>query len=111
MPEVLRTISLDTFVPDDQPAKLKLIKQGAKTLDPAINPESVDAGPSDTENVSALKDSAESLRKLAGNQTGTGADSTAKCWPTLLSKVAEANQTTTRQVRCRRPSWRRCRSR
>ena len=36
VPEVLRTMSLDSFVPEDQPAKLKLIAQGAKTLNPAL---------------------------------------------------------------------------
>ena len=43
VPEVLRVISLDSFVPEDQPAKLKLIAQGAKVLNPALNPESIDA--------------------------------------------------------------------
>jgi len=35
LPEVLRTISLSSFVPDDQPAKLKLIANGARVLGPA----------------------------------------------------------------------------
>jgi hopanoid biosynthesis associated RND transporter like protein HpnN len=91
VPEVLRTMSLDTFVPDDQPAKLKLIKQGAEILNPAINPDSVDAPPSDAENVSALKDSAGSLRKLAGDKKGPGAE-TAKRLADDLLKVAEASQ-------------------
>lgn len=91
VPEVLSTMSLDTFVPDDQPAKLKLIRQGAEVLNPAINPDSVDAPPSDAENVSALKDSAASLRKLAGDKKGPGAE-TAKRLADDLSKVAEAAQ-------------------
>ena len=91
VPEVLRTMSLDSFVPDDQAAKLKLIKQGAERLNPALNPDSVDAAPSDAENVAALKDSAESLRKLAGDRKGPGAD-TAKRLADDLSKVAEASQ-------------------
>jgi uncharacterized protein len=91
VPEVLRTMSLDSFVPDEQPAKLKLIKQGAEVLNPAINPDSVDAPPSDAENVSALKDSAASLRKLAGDRKGPGA-TTAKRLADDLSKVAEASQ-------------------
>jgi hopanoid biosynthesis associated RND transporter like protein HpnN len=91
VPEVLRTMSLDSFVPDEQPAKLKLIKQGAEILNPAINPDSVDAPPSDAENVAALKDSAGSLRKLAGDRKGPGAE-TAKRLADDLSKVAEASQ-------------------
>ena len=55
LPEVSRVMSLDSFVPDDQPAKLKLIAQAAKTLGPALNPDSVDPAPSDQENVESLK--------------------------------------------------------
>ena len=47
VPEVLSVMSLDSFVPEDQPAKLKLIAQGAKILNPALNPDSIDAAPSD----------------------------------------------------------------
>ena len=47
LPEVLRVMSLDSFVPEDQPAKLKLIAQGAKVLNPALNPDSIDAAPTD----------------------------------------------------------------
>src|SRR5206468_8247465 len=47
VPEVLRVMSLDSFVPEDQPAKLKLIAQAAKMLNPALNPDSIDAAPSD----------------------------------------------------------------
>ena len=73
VPEVLRVMSLESFVPDDQPAKLKLIAEGAKVLDPALNPDSIDPAPSDQENVQALNESAASLRKAAGDATGPGA--------------------------------------
>jgi uncharacterized protein len=91
VPEVLRTMSLDHFVPDDQPAKLKLIKQGAEILNPALTPDSIDAPPSDAENVSALKDSAESLRKVAADRKGPGA-AAAKRLAEDLSRLAEAGQ-------------------
>lgn len=97
VPEVASTMSLDTFLPADQPAKLKLIKAGAKILDPAINPESVDAAPSDAENVTALKESAESLRKVAGNQSGPGA-AAAKRLADALSKTAAADPATRDKV-------------
>jgi hypothetical protein len=73
LPEVLRVMSLDSFVPEDQPEKLKLIAQGAKVLNPALNPESIDEPPSDADNVEALKGTAESLRKAAGDAKGPGA--------------------------------------
>jgi len=43
VPEVLRTMSLDSFVPEDQPAKLKLIGQGAKVSQSRAHPDSIDA--------------------------------------------------------------------
>ncbi len=92
LPQVLRVMSLDSFVPDDQPAKLKLIAAGARVLNPAINPDQVDAPPSDAENVGALKGAVESLRKTAGDQQGQGAVA-ARRLADALSKVAAANQT------------------
>src|SRR6476661_5434745 len=73
VPEVAEVRSLDSFVPQDQPAKLKLIAQAGKVLNPALNPDSVDAAPSDQENVDSLKSSVESLRRTAGDGTGPGA--------------------------------------
>jgi hopanoid biosynthesis associated RND transporter like protein HpnN len=93
LPEVLSVRWLDSFVPEDQPAKLKLIAQGAKVLDPALNPDSVDPAPSDAENVEALKGSAESLRKTAGEAKGPGAVASRRL-AGALSKLAESNQAT-----------------
>ncbi len=88
VPEVLRVMSLDSFVPEDQPAKLKLIAQGAQVLNPALNPDSIDAPPSDEENVESLKGAAESLRKTAGDATGPGAVASRRL-ADALSKLAE----------------------
>jgi hopanoid biosynthesis associated RND transporter like protein HpnN len=93
VPEVLRVMSLDSFVPEDQPAKLKLIAQGAKILNPALNPDSVDAAPSDAENVEALKGSVESLRKTAGDAKGPGAVASRRL-ADALAKLAESNEAT-----------------
>ncbi len=84
---------LESFVPEDQPAKLKLIAQGAKVLNPALNPDSIDAAPSDQENVEALKGSAESLRKTAGDAKGPGAVASRRL-ADALSKLAESDQAT-----------------
>jgi uncharacterized protein len=91
VPEVLSVRSLESFVPEDQPAKLKLIAQGAKILNPVLNPDSVDAAPSDEENVEALKGSVESLRKTAGDAKGPGAVASRRL-ADALSKLADANQ-------------------
>jgi hopanoid biosynthesis associated RND transporter like protein HpnN len=93
VPEVLRVLSLDSFVPEDQPEKLKLIAQGAKILNPALNPESVDAPPSDQENVEALKGTVESLRRAAGDSKGPGAV-TSRRLADDLSKLAASDQAT-----------------
>ncbi len=93
LPEVLRVMSLDSFVPEDQPEKLKLIAQGAKVLNPALNPESIDEPPSDAENVDALKGTAESLRKAAGDAKGPGAVA-ARRLADDLSRLADSNEAT-----------------
>ncbi len=93
LPEVLRVMSLDSFVPDDQPAKLKLIAQAAKVLNPVLNPDSIDAAPSDEENVESLKGSVETLRKAAGDAKGPGAVASRRL-ADALSKLAESDQAT-----------------
>jgi hopanoid biosynthesis associated RND transporter like protein HpnN len=91
LPEVLSVRWLQSFVPEDQPAKLKLIAQGAKVLNSALNPDSIDPAPSDAENVEALKGSADSLRKTAGDAKGPGAVASRRL-ADALSKLAESNQ-------------------
>lgn len=91
LPEVSRTISLDTFVPPDQPEKLRLIQAGAKVLEPALNPEQVDPPPSDQDNIASLKSSAEALRRAAGETTGPGADASRRL-AAALTKLAGADQ-------------------
>jgi uncharacterized protein len=93
LPEVLRVQSLDSFVPEDQPAKLKLIAQGAKVLGPALNPDSIDAPPSDAENVDSLKSSVESLRRTAGDSKGPGADASRRL-ANALEKLAGSDEAT-----------------
>ena len=95
VPEVLRVMSLDSFVPEDQPAKLKLIAQAAKVVGPALNPDQVDAAPSDAENVEALKGTVESLRKTADDAKGKGPGAVAaRRLADALSKLADSTQAT-----------------
>jgi hopanoid biosynthesis associated RND transporter like protein HpnN len=92
LPEVLRVQSLDSFVPEDQPAKLKLIAQAGRVLGPALSPESIDEPPTDQENVDSLKSSVESLRKLAGDGKSPGAV-TARRLADALQRLADSNET------------------
>jgi hopanoid biosynthesis associated RND transporter like protein HpnN len=93
LPEVLRVMSIDSFVPEDQPAKLQLIAKAARVVAPALNPDSVDAAPTDEENVEALKSSVDSLRRTAGDGKGPGAVASRRL-ADALSKLAGSNQAT-----------------
>lgn len=93
LPEVLRVMSVDSFVPEDQPAKLQLIAKAAKVVGPALNPDSVDAAPTDEENVAALKSSVDSLRRAAGDGKGPGAVASRRL-ADALNKLAGSNQAT-----------------
>jgi hypothetical protein len=93
LPEVLRVQSLTSFVPEDQPAKLKLIAQGARVLGPALNPESVDDPPTDQENVDSLKSSVNALRTNAGEGKGPGAVASRRL-ADALEKLANSNEAT-----------------
>jgi hopanoid biosynthesis associated RND transporter like protein HpnN len=91
VPEVARTISLNTFVPDDQPAKLALIKKAAATLDPILKG-SAGAPPNDTDRVVSLTQAAQSLRKLAGKTDAPWAVACRRLADDL-TKLAEADKT------------------
>ncbi|MDD1526927.1 hopanoid biosynthesis-associated RND transporter HpnN [Bradyrhizobium sp. WBOS7] len=93
VPEVLRVMSLDSFVPQDQPPKLKLLAQGAKVLNPALNPDQIDAAPSDQENVEALKSSVDNLRRTAGDAKGPGAVASRRL-ADALEKLANGDEAT-----------------
>ncbi|AHY52068.1 hopanoid transporter HpnN [Bradyrhizobium japonicum] len=93
VPEVLRVMSLDSFVPQDQAPKLKLLAQGAKVLNPALNPDQIDAAPTDKENVDALKSSVDNLRRTAGDAKGPGAVASRRL-ADALEKLANGDEAT-----------------
>jgi hopanoid biosynthesis associated RND transporter like protein HpnN len=93
LPEVLRVMSIDSFVPEDQPAKLQLIAKASRVVGPALNPDQVDAAPTDEENVDALKSSVDSLRRAAGDGKGPGAVASRRL-ADALSKLAGSDQAT-----------------
>jgi hopanoid biosynthesis associated RND transporter like protein HpnN len=96
LPEVARVRSLDSFVPEDQPAKLKLIAQGAKVLGPALNPDQIDAPPSDQENVEALNSTVANLRRTAGDAKGPGAVASRRLADALANLANSDEQTRNR---------------
>jgi hopanoid biosynthesis associated RND transporter like protein HpnN len=73
LPEVAQTLTLSSFVPDDQPAKLAAISDAQLLLDLTLNPFETMPPPSDPEVVQALKDTAAKLRAAAGANDSPGA--------------------------------------
>lgn len=87
LPDVERVMSIGTFVPDDQEAKLALIKQAAERLSPALDAEPGPA-PDAREAVEILGQTAATL-EAAGQQPGAGG-AAAKRLADLLRKLAAA---------------------
>jgi hopanoid biosynthesis associated RND transporter like protein HpnN len=65
LPEVLQVITLESFVPDNQDAKLALLSDAALLLDPTLNPGSIAAEPDDAEVVAAMRSAADGLRDVS----------------------------------------------
>jgi hopanoid biosynthesis associated RND transporter like protein HpnN len=72
VPEVGQTRTLDSFIPEQQDAKLPLIADAARSLATALNSQTK-APPTDAEKVAALRDAAKNLQNAAGDASGAGA--------------------------------------
>jgi hopanoid biosynthesis associated RND transporter like protein HpnN len=69
--EVQQAITLNTLIPDDQPAKLATIQDADLLLDPTINPFDVSPPPTDAEIVMSLREAAEALTSAADAPAAT----------------------------------------
>jgi hopanoid biosynthesis associated RND transporter like protein HpnN len=74
LPEVKQVVSLDSFVPEDQPAKLALLSDASMLLDLVINPFDVAPAPDDATSATALRDVAGRLRQAGSQGGGAGGD-------------------------------------
>jgi hopanoid biosynthesis associated RND transporter like protein HpnN len=100
LPEVAQTVTLSSFVPDDQAPKLAVISDAQIVLDPTLNPLEMQPPPSDADNVQALAKTAADLRAAAAKTTGqtaqdalrlaTALDSLAKGSPVLRARATDA---------------------
>jgi uncharacterized protein len=90
LPEVQRTMMLQSFVPDDQQKKLAMIAELGNALEPALQPPT-GKPPTDAENVAALDDIADQLNKAAGAANGPGA-AAAKRLAALCLQLAKADK-------------------
>jgi hopanoid biosynthesis associated RND transporter like protein HpnN len=89
LPEVSQAVTLSSFVPDDQAAKLALIGDADLLLDPTLNPFDVQPAPSDAEVVASLRQTASALTVAAGASTDPAALD-AKRLSSVLNQLAAA---------------------
>jgi hypothetical protein len=71
LPEVRDAITVDSFVPSDQPAKLTLIQDASLLLDATLNPFDLAPPSDDPVTIAALQKAAGELRRLAAARPGT----------------------------------------
>ncbi len=92
LPEVDQAVTVDSFIPADQPAKLALIEDASLLLDPAINPFEPAAPPDDAANAAALVTTSSQLADFAAQQPGRLANSAAGLAATFdrLAKASPA---------------------
>ena len=86
LPEVKQIVSIDSFVPEDQPAKLAAIQDASTLLDITLNPFDLLPAPSDPELVSALQAAAAKLHLAAREDrsvAGKDAEALAKAFDRL----------------------------
>lgn len=75
LPEVEGAVTLSSFVPEGQAAKLAYIEDASLLLDPTLNPFDITPPPSDAETVQSLSKTATELRQtVAGSTDPTAAD-------------------------------------
>src|SRR5205814_10317714 len=70
LPAVSQALTIDSFVPDDQKAKLALIRDADSLLDPTLNPFLPKPEPTDGETVARLANAAAALRSVAVGKAG-----------------------------------------
>jgi hopanoid biosynthesis associated RND transporter like protein HpnN len=100
LPQVAQVRTLDTFVPADQTAKLKLIREAAAALHDSLNarqdPRQASA-PDDRDTVNALLAAADTLAAAARGQHGPGPEAALRL-AGLLEKLAAARATDRQRV-------------
>ena len=89
LPQVAKASTLDRLIPADQDRKLELIRKAAASIEPSLNPQSVEPPPSDRQTIEALNATAASLSQIAANKGGPGAEA-ARRLSGLLVQLAQA---------------------
>jgi hopanoid biosynthesis associated RND transporter like protein HpnN len=92
LPQVGGTRNLDSFIPEGQAQKIATIGKAAAVLDPALHA-APEPGPSDSEDVAALRNAAANLRATAGKANGAGANAAMRLARDLDALAAASAQT------------------
>ncbi len=92
LPEVSHVMTIESFVPEDQPQKLEAIGKAAKALGPTLA-QTPRPPPTDAESVTALQSGADTLSQVIGSQNGPGAVA-AKRLADALTRLAKADPAT-----------------
>jgi hopanoid biosynthesis associated RND transporter like protein HpnN len=90
LPEVDQTRTLQSFVPPDQDEKLAVIQDAASLLENTLEPISVKPPPTDAEDITALRRTAQDLTSTAGDEKGKAADQ-ARRLARLLNNLADGS--------------------
>jgi hypothetical protein len=90
LPEVSRTMTLNSLVPAEQEPKLELIGNAATALAGALDPEQAQPTTGDSEHVGAITAAAEGLAQAAGDSTSPGAAAATRL-SGALSQLADAS--------------------
>ncbi len=90
LPQVAQAVSIDSYIPDQQPEKLALVQDASVLLDLTLNPFGVAAPPSDAETVAALATTRDQLARVATTQSGPAAVH-AKALAETLGRLAVAS--------------------
>ncbi len=91
LPSVSKAMTLSTFVPQDQDAKLAAIAETAAVLDPALNPKEIKEAPTDAETVESLEAMSRSLHAVAARAPESAGGKAAERLSKALAKLAEAS--------------------
>jgi hypothetical protein len=91
--EVDRTLTLASFIPDDQPEKLALISDAAQLMDTTLNPFEVKPPPSKAETMASIAATKNALRKAAGGASTPGAQAALRL-SLLLERLETAGDAT-----------------
>ena len=89
LPEVGQALTIKSFVPDDQQAKLSSISDASLLLDATVNPVAVKPAPSDAEIVASMASTAKALRDAAG-ETQSDAAKDARRLADILDRLVKS---------------------